>query len=171
MKEFKGYLKGFPPEVVEKMLERQVEQGCRRDVSIFERDHYAGFYIGGFDWHNSIEGYDFWNTVIGYKYFDHFFERYPKIDFPISLNDCKIELKHEQNEDKNSSFYSAFKDKFSEPIQWTIDRQPVRNREFMDNAATRAVNKAKIIYAEGKEVIFDLDSTYIDKGMLIIKAK
>lgn len=36
MKEFKGDLKGFPSEVVEKMLERQVEQGSKRDVKIFE---------------------------------------------------------------------------------------------------------------------------------------
>lgn len=42
---YKGELEGFP-EVVEKMLERQVEQGNKRDVSVFERSKFIGFFFG-----------------------------------------------------------------------------------------------------------------------------
>ena len=33
--EYKGELKGFPHEVVEKMLDRQEEQGNERDVRLY----------------------------------------------------------------------------------------------------------------------------------------
>lgn len=162
MKEFKNDLKGFPVEIVEKMLERQVEQGNKRDVSVFERDRTSWKLIGGFAWKDTKEGFHFWNTVITYKKFDHFFEKYPKMDFPVSLHDCKIELKY--NQEEVSYFYDNLKGEISEPISWSVDM----GRMMVDPSF---IEKAKIIYAEGKEVIFDLDSICIENGMLIIKAK
>lgn len=75
---YKGELEGFPEEVVEKMLERQVEQGNKRDVSVFECHKSASINAGGFYWSESEEGRSFWEEVISNKNFDVFFECYPK---------------------------------------------------------------------------------------------
>ena len=75
----KGQLEGFPIEVITKMLEYQVLQGYKKDISIFERSACAGtVFDHGFQWYNTSEGYDFWNSVISKQNFDLFFERYPK---------------------------------------------------------------------------------------------
>lgn len=74
---YKGDLEGFPEEVIEKMLERQVEQGNERDVSVFEKERNVYKNWGGFRWDNTSEGYSFWNEVIDNKDFDLFFEKYP----------------------------------------------------------------------------------------------
>lgn len=76
--EYKGQLKGFPKEVVEKMLEIQVEQGNERDVRVFEKDRYASKEEGGFWWLDTIEGSDFWNRIIQHRDFNAFFIKYPK---------------------------------------------------------------------------------------------
>ena len=75
---YKGQLKGFPQEVVEKMLERQVEQGNKRDLSVFEVCYNSDKNMGGFDWVATIEGDDFWGNVIHGENFSLFFERYPQ---------------------------------------------------------------------------------------------
>lgn len=76
--EFKGKIKGFPVEVVEKMLEHQVAQGNKRNVSVFEDRKAAGKMMGGFEWHETVEGYSFWNEVVKGS-FDVFFKRYPRV--------------------------------------------------------------------------------------------
>jgi len=35
-------IKGFPQEIIDKMIERQVEQGNKRSVSVFKRNKRAG---------------------------------------------------------------------------------------------------------------------------------
>lgn len=79
---YKGQLKGFPKEVVEKMLDRQEEQTGVREVEEFE-----DFLISGFVWNKTIEGSDFWWAVILNRDFDLFFEKYPKEDKWISVED------------------------------------------------------------------------------------
>lgn len=75
---YKGQLEGFPTEIVEKMLEKQVEQGNKKDVTIFEECNATGFI-----WNKTIEGQKFWEKVINYKQFDVFFNKYPKqIELP-----------------------------------------------------------------------------------------
>lgn len=69
-------LKGFPLEVIEKMIDRQVETGYDPNVRNFQKDQYC--VTGGFDWSMSVEGGDFWNNVIHRKKFEIFFEKYPK---------------------------------------------------------------------------------------------
>ena len=69
---YKEKLEGFPEEVVEKMLERQVEQGNKRDVSVFECHKSASINSGGFYWSESEEGNSFWEEVISNKNFDIF---------------------------------------------------------------------------------------------------
>lgn len=76
--EYKKELEGFPTEVVEKMLERQVEQRNQRDVTVFELAKRAGRGIKGFCWEETVEGHYFWERVILHKDFDVFFEKYPK---------------------------------------------------------------------------------------------
>lgn len=74
----KGDLEGFPEEVIEKMIEKQVEQGNPADVGVFEEC--SDRIKGDFSWPTSIEGFYFWHDVILYRNFTLFFERYPKAD-------------------------------------------------------------------------------------------
>lgn len=73
-----GQLKGFPLEIIDKMIEKQVEQGNEANVTVFERNIRAIDRINGFYWGLTLENYDFWCKVINYKRFDTFFEKYPK---------------------------------------------------------------------------------------------
>ena len=84
-----GELKDFPIEVVEKMLEKQVEQGQKRDVTVFQRNRLA--LTGGFDWSLTSEREKFWTDIIIRKNFDLFFVRYPK--FESIQNECKEDPK------------------------------------------------------------------------------
>lgn len=103
MKEFKGQLEGFPEEVVEAMLNEQVAQGNKRDVSVFEECRHRDKNNGGFDFDRSriIDGdglvnHRFWASVIFRKDFDLFFKHFPKkseypklmyvSDYPIQTN-------------------------------------------------------------------------------------
>ena len=67
---YKGELSGFPEHVVELMLKRQVEQGNKEDVTVFEECAGADRKGGGFDWTDTMEGHIFWNDVIEDKLFD-----------------------------------------------------------------------------------------------------
>ena len=71
-------IQGFPIEVVQKMLEYQVSQGNKEDVSIFQNRIAADKTAKGFDWKDTEEGMAFWNSVINKKKFDIFFNKYPK---------------------------------------------------------------------------------------------
>ncbi len=74
----KGDLEDFPLEVIDKMIERQVEQGNKTDVSVFEIENESNSLLGGFWWHKTIEGKSFWDKVILERKFDIFFDKYPK---------------------------------------------------------------------------------------------
>lgn len=73
-----GELLDFPIEIVQKMVERQVEQGNIPDVTIFQKDCRATKLDGGFTWSLTIENDVFWYIVIVQKRFDDFFKKYPK---------------------------------------------------------------------------------------------
>jgi len=75
--EYKGQLKGFPKEVVDLMLKRQVEQGNKEDISVFERELFSDINEGGITWSETHEGDEFWEYVMNGN-FDVFFELYPK---------------------------------------------------------------------------------------------
>jgi hypothetical protein len=74
----KNDLEGFPREVIEKMLERQVEQGNEISKNVFMENADSTKKMGGFDWHDTIEHDWFWESVIHNKNFDFFFKKYPK---------------------------------------------------------------------------------------------
>lgn len=77
-KDLVGGLKGFPIEVVEEMLKKQVEQGNKEDIKVFQDDEQSSRETGGFSWCDTIEGYDFWKAVIIGKNFNKFSKRFPK---------------------------------------------------------------------------------------------
>lgn len=69
----KGELKGFPKEIIARMLDCQEEQGNKRDVTVFEKNITEGFI-----WGQAKEKDSFWYEVISNKDFNLFFEKYPK---------------------------------------------------------------------------------------------
>jgi hypothetical protein len=75
---YNGQLRGFPTEIVEKMLENQEIQGNPRNITVFEEHKLRGGERGGFTWEDTVEGHIFWRQVISYLNFSVFFERYPK---------------------------------------------------------------------------------------------
>jgi hypothetical protein len=81
---FTGYLEGFPKEIVQKIVERQVEQKNESDYTVFEKELCASKKSKGFDWMESKEGYDFWKEVILYKHFNLFYEKYPKTETKVT---------------------------------------------------------------------------------------
>lgn len=80
----KGEIKGFPIEIVRKMLENQVLQGNEENVTIFERNNHATCNEGGFDWHKTNNP-TLWSKVIPDRDFDLFFEHYPKNTYPKEM--------------------------------------------------------------------------------------
>ena len=76
----KGEITGFPKEIIARMLDCQVEQGNKRDVSVFERNIYAALDQGGFDWDTTIEKGIFWSEVISANNLKLFFKKYQKRD-------------------------------------------------------------------------------------------
>lgn len=73
-----GEIANFPIEVVEKMIERQIEQTNKADVSIFQKSNTSDLLRGGFDWDKTEEDFKFWKEVINKKNFRMFFVNYPK---------------------------------------------------------------------------------------------
>ena len=73
-----GEIKDFPIEVVQRMVEEQVKQGNKADISVFQKSANSGHIEGGFLWIYTSEGFYFWYKVIVGKNFDKFFEKYPK---------------------------------------------------------------------------------------------
>ena len=73
-----GQLEGFPIEVVQKMIERQVEQGSEANIKVFQKRADSGVLNHGFAWAETVEKYSFWNDVIRLKSFNVFFAKYPK---------------------------------------------------------------------------------------------
>ena len=80
--DIKGAIKDFPIEVVQKMVERHIEQDGNANIEFKDKFDVLGY----FTWKDTIEGVDFWSNVIDYKNFDLFFERYPKSGHPKSCN-------------------------------------------------------------------------------------
>lgn len=142
--EYKGEIAGFPQEVVEKMLERQVEQGNKIDVTVFEEDKLC--ISRAFYWKDSVEGHNFWHEVITERNFDVFFEKYPKkqSEYPrvmlVSQNNMyfdkrvvfmekngkylaweSVETLEEAENSTNVATWSYAKDIEPEPIELTID--------------------------------------------------
>lgn len=79
MKEvYRGEIKDFPKEIVDRMLDLQEEQSGKKDITVFEGLASESKDGGGFTWAMAEEGADFWTEVIAMKKFDVFYAKYPK---------------------------------------------------------------------------------------------
>ena len=67
----KGQIDGFPVEIVDKMIEEQIAQGNRPDVTVFEHDAGQNKKGGGFEWSKSRQKEEYWQEVIGNRNFDY----------------------------------------------------------------------------------------------------
>lgn len=72
-------LEGFPLEIIEKMIDKQVSQGNPPNVKVFQKRRSIEAWRKGFNWRSTSEGCEFWGKVIGVKKFDLFFTKYPKL--------------------------------------------------------------------------------------------
>jgi hypothetical protein len=79
--DLKGKINRVPIEVVQKMCERQIEQGNKFDPSVFAENVRHSARKGGFDWYRTPEGHQFWETVVLFRNFTKFHNRYPKETF------------------------------------------------------------------------------------------
>ena len=104
-KDLIGELEGFPIKIVQKMVDYQVVQGNKADVTLFQNNPYG--FVNAFDWNKTVEGYTFWKEVILDKDFAIFFYKYPTI----------VELEknynfYEEDEDFIKSFIEKRKKEF-----------------------------------------------------------
>lgn len=72
-----GEITGFPIEVVQKMVDYQVAQGNKADVTVFQKLATVSRIDGGFNWLETKE-HMYWRDIIFYKEFDIFFKYNPK---------------------------------------------------------------------------------------------
>ena len=110
--DIKGAIKDFPIEVVQKMVERHIEQDGNANIEFKDKFDVLGY----FTWKDTIEGVDFWSEVIDYKNFDLFFERYPKSGHP-KLENAEFPLPPEKmrvwirgNKDRGEEVIKALTD-------------------------------------------------------------
>ena len=68
----------LPVEIQEKMMERQVEQGNKRNEEVFRRHLRSSAVKGGFTWDDTPEGALFWSKVLDGGKMETFYQRYPK---------------------------------------------------------------------------------------------
>lgn len=73
-----GDIKDFPIEVVQRMVDCQIEQGNKADVTVFQTGRCKIVEHGGFDWTETKDGVSFWGKVLSSKDFDIFFKKYPR---------------------------------------------------------------------------------------------
>lgn len=58
-----GAIEGYPPHVVECMLDEQERQGNPRNIAVFQNKADAGYFEGGFTWNKSVKGPMFWSNI------------------------------------------------------------------------------------------------------------
>lgn len=82
----KPNFKELPVEIQELMLTRQVEQGNKRDESVFERYIRANKKEGGFNWVYTPENFDYWEKILDDGDISHFYTMYPNHEQPQQDN-------------------------------------------------------------------------------------
>lgn len=88
-------IKDFPARVVELMLRKQVEQGNKEDISVFQRKCDAFLIEGGFNWSRTVEGTPFWSKIINLHQFGLIPEEVPAktVEEPTPSPAININLK------------------------------------------------------------------------------
>lgn len=111
---YKGQIANFPDEIINKILEKQVEQGNPKNINVFE-DYVSSYKeTKGFNWGETIEGHNFWEKIIDGD-FNVFFEKYPKQKIIKSYNNIS-EIIYEMIT-THPYFKSLFKNELLEIIQ------------------------------------------------------
>lgn len=90
-----GFLKRFPIEVIEKMVEEQYKQGNKPDVKVFQDYVTSDLDMGGFNWGDTEAGYKFWQEVTGELNFELFFKKYPKkanLVYIVGDSECGMDI-------------------------------------------------------------------------------
>lgn len=145
---YKGDIAGFPFEVVDKMLHYQKQQGNKMSIAVFEECRFKNDLDEGFSWNKTSEGYPFWQEVIGNKYFDKFFEMYPKegkakAGIP-TLSMCKEKFPQGTTFNNGNVLNQCLND-------WTIDDSPSYIYEDRDKSFhVKWSNKTFTIWKDGK---------------------
>jgi len=82
----KAYIDSLPKEIKDRIMECQVKQDNRADLSVFYSNTSLNRYAGGFDWSNTKEGQDFWKEILAsypnQRNPNHFYTKYPKTEEP-----------------------------------------------------------------------------------------
>jgi hypothetical protein len=88
-------IKDFPARVVELMLRKQVEQGNKEDISVFQRKCDASLIEGGFNWSRTVEDTPFWSKIINLHQFGLIPEEVPAktVEEPTPSPAININLK------------------------------------------------------------------------------
>ena len=76
---YKGQIKDFPEHIVEAMLDEQVRQGNKRDVSVFEKNEFSDQSNGGFTWNKAKLSNEIWCDIIINRNFSAFPLQYPRV--------------------------------------------------------------------------------------------
>lgn len=138
-KDLKGEIKGFPIEVVQRMVDCQVLQGNKANVLVFQHDATANQYQGGFDWDETKEGHTFWECIIGEGKFDVFIKHFSNDKVYACMLQDKSKhnaniIKHlEELGGKNTrEFKITFKDTiyYICPLSKTISTLPMNDDSF-----------------------------------------
>jgi hypothetical protein len=138
-KDLKGEIKGFPIEVVQKMVDNQVLQGNKANVLVFQHDATAPHFEGGFDWDETKEGYTFWECIIDGRKFDVFIKHFSN----DKVYTCMLQDKSKHNaniikhlEELGGKNTREFKIAFSDtiyyicPLSKTISTLPMNDDSF-----------------------------------------
>jgi hypothetical protein len=137
-------LKGFPIEIVEKILEKQKEQINTRNIKVFQENVIAGDLIKGFRWSSTKEGYDFWDRVLSKRDFEFFFKTYPKNEKPIMY------------------YIKSVKDKDREIIEVLIEKGGINSNHLYGNSigSIYYINKQNVITCSYSKEEYDLIIQY-----------
>lgn len=63
-------IEGYPPHIVELMLNEQEAQNNPRNVEVFQKNARANYWEGGFNFKTSIKGARFWSAIHNGRKFD-----------------------------------------------------------------------------------------------------
>lgn len=138
-----GKLKDIPDEIVEKMLDNQVNQGNKRDHTVFESNLSAAIIPAGFIWNRSIEEksgiVDFWHKIIDNKNFDIFYEFYPEYKIKSSSSSSSLNRPNFAN--------------VEETIAWLDANYPIDTEFISPYSGDKGTRKGPITFFEkGKYV-------------------
>lgn len=98
-----GAIKGYPPHIVELMLDEQEKQNNPRNVAVFQEKADAGYFEGGFNWRSSTQGPRFWSSIHNARNFDIYPYKEAENEEPITLNNV-VETPVTQDEKEEDGF-------------------------------------------------------------------